>query len=87
MTVILNDAGQVETTLVEPWTDYEMPSLVITAKGIVVRITKTELRLWRDPRQPTVIPDPGLNPGARLWVDGTDVYASEAETLWRVRTT
>lgn len=87
VTVILDDAGRVETTLVEPWADYEVPSLVITAKGLVVRLTKTELRLWRDPRQPTVIPDPGLNPGARLWVDGADVYASEAETLWRVRTT
>ena len=87
VTVVLDDAGKIETTLLEAWADYEVPSLGITAKGVVVRLTETELRVWRDTRRPMVIPNPGLNAGSRLWIDGADVYASEGQKLWRVRTT
>ena len=86
VTAMLDDAGRIQMTLVEPWQNYEAPSLAVTAKGVVVRLTETELRIWRDLRHPMVFPDPGLNAGSRLWIDGTDVYASEGPKLWRVRT-
>jgi hypothetical protein len=86
VTVTLDHAGIPETTIIEPWTDYTLPSLAVTGKGIGVRLTDTELRLWRDIRQPAVLADPGLAADARLWVDGSDVYASEGSNLWRVRT-
>ena len=87
VTVELDDAGRIKTTLLEPWPDYEVPSLAITAKGVVVRLTGSELRIWRDPSHPEVIPNPGLKAGSHLWIDGADVYASEGQILWRVRTT
>jgi hypothetical protein len=87
VTIVLDDSGSIETMSVEPWVDYEVPSLAITAKGVVVRLIETELRIWRDCRHPMVMPDPGLKAGSRLWIDGADVYASEGQNLWRVRTT
>jgi hypothetical protein len=69
----------------EPWADYTAPSLAVTSKGVTVRLTDTELCLWKDINQPIILSDPGLA-GATLWVDGTDAYASEGKKLWRVRT-
>ena len=80
-------AGVHESTIVEVGGDYALPSLAVTAKGINVRLAEAELRLWRDVRQPMVLPNPGLAAGSRLWADGADVYASEGPSLWRLRTT